>query len=350
MTKVTSLPDNVEFDVAAGETVLEAGLRTGIAFVHACRGRAKCSTCRVWVVEGIDAYPARTEFEASMATRLGLTPEVRFACQLKPRGPLRIRRLVIDETDLLMCSQHARAVAARAGEAKKVTIVFSDINNLTSLAERLSAYDVMYLHNRYFVQAGDIIEQNGGCRQVHRRWTDGDLRCRRTRRCAPPRRAGSLADDCSRGPDEAVLRLHVRRRLRYPNRPPRWWGGSWIVGIDWPRTADRDRRCRECCQSGRNRQQGRQDSPANVEHAVSRGENLHRDHRLRPSAAARYQRTDDPTYTGRPALRIPSRRFSSISGFLKGRIRRRRSIEKVGAILMSSAQAARLSAILPRWP
>ena len=97
-----------------------------------------------------------------MAVRLGLAEEVRLACQLKPEGRLRIRRLVIDETDLMMCSQLDRAVAARSGEAKKVTIFFSDITDFTSLAERLSAYDVMYLLNRYFVQAGDVIEQNGG--------------------------------------------------------------------------------------------------------------------------------------------------------------------------------------------
>jgi class 3 adenylate cyclase/nitrite reductase/ring-hydroxylating ferredoxin subunit len=162
MTKVTSLPDNVEFDVSADETLLEAALRSDIAFAHACGGRAKCSTCRIWVLDGLEACPERTELEISMANRLGLAKEVRLACQLRPKGRLRIRRLVIDETDLMMCSQLDRTVAARSGEAKRVTMFFSDIADFTSLAERLSAYDVMYLLNRYFVQVGDIIEQNGG--------------------------------------------------------------------------------------------------------------------------------------------------------------------------------------------
>jgi class 3 adenylate cyclase/nitrite reductase/ring-hydroxylating ferredoxin subunit len=162
MTKVISLPDNVEFDITTDETLLEAALRSDIAFAHACGGRAKCSTCRVWVLDGLESCPERTELEASMAARLGFNQEVRLACQLKPEGRLRIRRLVIDETDLMMCSQLNRAVAARSGEAKKVAIFFSDIVDFTSLAEPLSAYDVMYLLNRYFVQVGDIIEQNGG--------------------------------------------------------------------------------------------------------------------------------------------------------------------------------------------
>jgi class 3 adenylate cyclase/nitrite reductase/ring-hydroxylating ferredoxin subunit len=62
----------------------------------------------------------------------------------------------------MMASQLDRAVATRTGETKKVTIFFSDITDFTSLSERLSPYDVMYLLNRYFVQVGDIIEHNGG--------------------------------------------------------------------------------------------------------------------------------------------------------------------------------------------
>ena len=162
MVNVKSLPDNVDFDVTADETLLEAALRSGVAFAHACGGRAKCSTCRIWVLDGLETCPERTELESSLAKRLDLAEEVRLACQLRPEGTLRIRRLVLDETDLMMCSQLDRAVAARAGEAKNVTIFFSDIVDFTSMAERLSAYDVMYLLNRYFVQAGDIIEQNGG--------------------------------------------------------------------------------------------------------------------------------------------------------------------------------------------
>ena len=57
MTKVTALPDRVDFDVAANETLLEAALRSGVPFAHACGGRAKCSTCRVWVLDGLEACP-----------------------------------------------------------------------------------------------------------------------------------------------------------------------------------------------------------------------------------------------------------------------------------------------------
>lgn len=162
MAKVTSLPDNVEIDVADGETLLEAALRAGIPLTHACGGRAKCSTCRVWVLEGLDGASPRTEVEQVLADKLSFSDDMRLACQLRPTGELRVRRLVLDETDLVMSNQLERSAATRTGDAKHVTIFFSDIADFTSLSESLSPYDVMYLLNRYFVQAGDIIEQNDG--------------------------------------------------------------------------------------------------------------------------------------------------------------------------------------------
>ncbi len=162
MTKVTALPDRVDFDVAADETLLEAALRSGVPFAHACGGRAKCSTCRVWVLDGLEACPARNQEEALIADRLRLADEVRLACQLRPAGELRVRRLVLDEIDMMMTSQLVGSAATRCGESKRVAVFFSDIADFTALSERLSPYDVMYLLNRYFAQVGDVIKQNGG--------------------------------------------------------------------------------------------------------------------------------------------------------------------------------------------
>ena len=162
MSKIVSLPDGVAFDVNEGQSVLEAALRANLPLTHACGGRAKCSTCRVWVLEGLDACPPRTALEAAMAARLGLGPEVRLACQLKPAGDMRLRRLVLDEIDLVMSSQLDHAVGKRVGEVRDVTVFFSDVANFTAIAETLTPYDVMYLLNRYFVQAGEIVERNGG--------------------------------------------------------------------------------------------------------------------------------------------------------------------------------------------
>lgn len=162
MIRVTALPDQMNFEVAAGETLLETALRSGVPFAHACGGRAKCSTCRVWVLDGVEGCPNRNRDESLMAERLRLADEVRLACQLRPEGELRVRRLVLDETDLVITSQLLSSPETRSGESKQVAVFFSDVADFTKLSEQLSPYDVMYLLNRYFAQVGDIIERNGG--------------------------------------------------------------------------------------------------------------------------------------------------------------------------------------------
>ena len=162
MADILSLPDNVTFEVAGGETLLEAALRSGVPMAHACGGRGKCSTCRVWVLDGLEACPARTETEAVLADKLRLTEEVRLACQLKPVGDIRLRRLVLDDTDLAMSNQLDRSVVTQSGQARDIVVFFSDVAGFTSISEALSPYDVMYLLNRYFAHAGQIVEANGG--------------------------------------------------------------------------------------------------------------------------------------------------------------------------------------------
>jgi len=162
MAKIIAAPEGTHFESNEGDTLLEAALRAGLPLAHACGGRAKCSTCRVWVLEGLSACPARNEAEQDMAQQLGLGDEVRLACQLKPAGDLRVRRLVLDEIDLAISSQLDRSSQTRVGEIRNVTVFFSDVVGFTSISETLLPYDVMYLLNRYFVQAGDIIEGNGG--------------------------------------------------------------------------------------------------------------------------------------------------------------------------------------------
>ena len=158
MALITSLPDGISFETKPGETLLAAARRAELPLTCACGGRAKCSTCRVWVLDGLEDCPPRTPAEEALATRLGLSREVRLACQIEPAGDLRIRRLVLDETDLMMSNQLDRSAIRRAGESRDVTIFFSDIQDFTSISESLLPYDVMYLLNRYFAQAGEIID------------------------------------------------------------------------------------------------------------------------------------------------------------------------------------------------
>ena len=116
----------------------------------------------MWILEGEAACPEPADAEIALTARLGLDDSIRLACQLRPTGDITFRRLVLDETDLRMASQLQRQAATKAGELKPVVLFFSDVSGFTSFSETLTPYDVMYLLNRYFAQAGEIIERNDG--------------------------------------------------------------------------------------------------------------------------------------------------------------------------------------------
>ncbi len=162
MTKITCLPDRKEVDVRDGDTILEAILRANIAHAHACGGHARCSTCRVWILEGLENCLERSDLERSLTDRLGFGPEARLACQTRVAGDVKLRRLVLDEADLEITSQLSRKRLGRVGDVKNVAVLFCDIRGFTALTETLSAYDVIFILNRYFFQVGDVIERNGG--------------------------------------------------------------------------------------------------------------------------------------------------------------------------------------------
>ena len=162
MPQALCLPDNKGFDIEVGESILAATLRAGIPHAHACGGQAKCSTCRIWILDGLEACEARTEAERALAEPLGFGPEIRLACQTKVSGDVRFRRLVLDEADLEITSQLARKHYGSCGESKNIVVLFCDIRDFTGFSEFLSSYDVMFVLNRYFYQMGAVIERNGG--------------------------------------------------------------------------------------------------------------------------------------------------------------------------------------------
>jgi len=162
MATITCLPDGKTIILEPSETILEADLKADIPHAHACGGRAKCSTCRIIVLKGLENCSPRTELEQVIASRLGFSLEIRLACQTKPRGDVAFRRLVLNETDRDVASQLLKKRTGPVGESKPIAVLFSDIRGFTILAQTLSPYDVMFALNRHFHELGEIIESNGG--------------------------------------------------------------------------------------------------------------------------------------------------------------------------------------------
>ena len=69
-----------------GTSVLEASRIAGIPHASVCGGRGRCSTCRVRVRAELHRLPPPSEEELRVLDRIGARPNIRLACQLRPRG------------------------------------------------------------------------------------------------------------------------------------------------------------------------------------------------------------------------------------------------------------------------
>lgn len=144
-----------------GQSLLEAALASGIRHYNICGGHARCSTCRVRVVDNPEALSPRSVLEAMMAAQLHWGDEIRLACQARVTGPAVVERLVLDDIEAELLSR-VGANRSASGREQSVAIMFMDLNGFTSLSEKALAYDVVHLLNSYYREVGDAIVHNLG--------------------------------------------------------------------------------------------------------------------------------------------------------------------------------------------
>lgn len=160
-------PDDRKVTFEAGMTLLEASLKADIPHANACRGKGRCSTCRVRILAGGEALGPRSKAEEDMARRLQFDEGIRLACQCPVQAGLKVRRLVLDEEDMALTSQLSspEPKGQQGGESIRETdlaILFSDLRGFTSFAEKLLPYDVIHVLNRHFLTMGRVIEEQSG--------------------------------------------------------------------------------------------------------------------------------------------------------------------------------------------
>ena len=160
MPKIDFLPDNKNFELESGESILQTAARNGIPHVNACGGEGKCTTCRLLILEGIENCSPETEKEIALKEKAHTTDEFRLACQTTITGDVTVRRLVLNKEDIESVSE--RSVSGRLGETKTIAILFSDIRGFTPFSEKLTPYDVVFILNRYFNRMVKAVESNHG--------------------------------------------------------------------------------------------------------------------------------------------------------------------------------------------
>jgi len=71
-------------EVKPGTSILDAAEGCGARVGHACGGNLACSTCHVWVHEGLDSLPEVTDKENDIMDKaFDVRAESRLGCQAK---------------------------------------------------------------------------------------------------------------------------------------------------------------------------------------------------------------------------------------------------------------------------
>jgi serine/threonine protein kinase/hemoglobin-like flavoprotein/class 3 adenylate cyclase len=144
-----------------GATLLEVSLAAGIPHYHACGGRARCSTCRVVVLEGKDNLGPRTPAEQAVADRRGWPATTRLACQATVHGPCAVRRLVIDSSDASIVDIRR---TANTGETKSqpATVLVMRLDGIDTVAADGFPDDTIHVFERCVGCIDELVTQNGG--------------------------------------------------------------------------------------------------------------------------------------------------------------------------------------------
>ncbi len=142
----------------SGPSLLEALRQARIAHASVCGGRGRCTTCRVRVGEGFERLPPPDELERAALKRIDAPLDVRLACQLHPNSDLAITPLV-QAGQPLATTLHAGGVQ---GHEEYVVAMFVDMRGSTSLGERVLAYDVVFILNRFFTELSEALQLSHG--------------------------------------------------------------------------------------------------------------------------------------------------------------------------------------------
>jgi ferredoxin len=79
-----------EFEAQAGRKLVLAIEDAGVDILHRCGGNARCTTCRVEVLEG-DAGEMGELERNRLALETGLAENVRLSCQVRVADDLKVR-------------------------------------------------------------------------------------------------------------------------------------------------------------------------------------------------------------------------------------------------------------------
>jgi adenylate cyclase len=143
-----------------GSTLLEASRENGIPHPSICGGRARCATCRVLVLSGLDSLPPPGPAERALLNKISAPASVRLACQIRPTMELAVQILLpwTPREGGLDWEEEAY----KWGVEREVTVLIIDIRGFTSMAGKQLPHDTIVLVNRFVAEMTQAVEAHGG--------------------------------------------------------------------------------------------------------------------------------------------------------------------------------------------
>jgi adenylate cyclase len=126
--------------------VLETLRGNAIPHASVCGGRARCTTCRILVTRGLDRLPPPAGLEAKALARIGATPHMRLACQIRPTADIGIMPLLAADANAV----DGAVKGGLEGSERLMTVVFVDLRDSTAMAEARLPFDVLFILNQFF--------------------------------------------------------------------------------------------------------------------------------------------------------------------------------------------------------
>jgi adenylate cyclase len=142
-----------------GRSILEAIRDEGIPHASVCGGRARCTTCRVRVSEGLEHLPPAGRMEAQALGRIEAPPNVRLACQCRPTRDVAVAPLLPPNAGPASAAQPR---SGAQGREREIAAMFVDLRDSTRLGEGRLPYDVVFIMNQFFAEMHASLRQSGG--------------------------------------------------------------------------------------------------------------------------------------------------------------------------------------------
>jgi adenylate cyclase len=142
-----------------GRTILEAIRDEGLPHASVCGGRARCTTCRVRVGDGLTHLPPPSRREAQALGRINAPPNVRLACQCRPTRDVAVTPLLPPNVGPRSPRQPP---GGAQGRERPIVAMFVDLRDSTRLAEGRLPYDVVFLMNQFFAEMHAALRATGG--------------------------------------------------------------------------------------------------------------------------------------------------------------------------------------------